>query len=198
MSQRNRRRGVGLVELLVALSISAALLTATGVAIDASFKAYAVNQQNSDLTQRSRLAIYRITAMIRQTREHAPHTTALANQFATGKTITDTTIDMYDLNKNEVTYSYDAAKKQLIATVKSFGGVAVPHVMCEGVETFQVRMEPMRSAESIRTGGAWDLLKRASIVLTVKTSAATIAEGESGGTQTVTLSASVMPRRNSW
>src|SRR5688500_9811580 len=35
---------------------------------------------------------------------------------------------------------------------------------CEGVEAFTVRMEPMRSAASIRTGGRWDLLKRATIL----------------------------------
>ena len=38
-----KRRGVGLIELLIALSISAILLTATAVAVDASFKAYAAN-----------------------------------------------------------------------------------------------------------------------------------------------------------
>lgn len=72
------------------------------------------------------------------------------------------------------------------------------HVMCDGVETFTVRMEPMRSADSIRTGGSWDLLKRATLLLTVKTNNNTSTKGEGIGKQTVTLSASVMPRRNAW
>lgn len=188
-----RSRGIGLIELLVALSISAALLTATAVAIDASFKAYAINQEQSDLTQRSRLAIYRMTTMIRQTKLHAPHTATLAGNFAGGATVTDSGIDMFDLNGQAITYTYDATKKQLLAVI---GGTS--HVMCDGVEAFTVRMEPMRSTDSIKTGGGWDLMKRASLVLTVKTTSHTSVEGEGVGKQTVTMSASVMPRRNAW
>jgi len=188
-----RSRGIGLIELLVALAISAALLTATAVAIDASFKAYAINQEQSDLTQRSRLAIYRMTTMIRQTKLHAPHTATLAGQFAGGATVTDSGIDMFDLNGQAITYTYDATNKQLLAVV---GGTS--HVMCDGVESFTVRMEPMRSTDSIKTGGGWDLMKRASLVLTVKTTHHTSVEGEGIGKQTVTMSASVMPRRNAW
>jgi hypothetical protein len=70
--------------------------------------------------------------------------------------------------------------------------------MCDGVEAFTIRMEPMRSTDSIKTGGAWDLMKRASIVLSVKTNNHTAVEGEGVGKQTITLSASVMPRRNAW
>src|SRR5690349_16358233 len=104
---RRRRHGVGLVELLVALAISAALLTATAMAIDASFKAYAVNQEQSDLTQRSRLAMYRITAVVRQTQAHQPGTTTFYNQFKAGKTVTDTAIDMMDLSGKPIRYFHD-------------------------------------------------------------------------------------------
>jgi Tfp pilus assembly protein PilW len=192
-TSRNRRRGIGLVELLVALSISAALLTATAVAIDASFKAYAVNQEQSDLTQRSRLAIYRMSTMLRQTKLHAPHTPTLAAQFASGATITDTAIDMFDLNGQEITYQYDATNKQLNAVA---GGVS--HLMCDGVTAFAVRMEPMRSSDSIKTGGSWDLLKRATLLISVTSNSHTAVEGEGEGKQIVTMSASVMPRRNAW
>jgi hypothetical protein len=192
-SGRALRRGVGLAELLVALSISAALLTATAVAIDASFKAYAINQEQSDLTQRSRLAIYRMTTMIRQTREHAPATPSVAAQFAAGATVSDTGIDMFDLDGNAVSYFYDAANKRLMASIN---GVERP--MCEGVQSFIVRLEPMRSATSIKTGGSWDLLKRATVEMTVKTTSSTATKGEGIDRQSVTLSASVMPRRNAW
>jgi prepilin-type N-terminal cleavage/methylation domain-containing protein len=188
-----RRHGVGLVELLVALAISAALLTATAVAIDASFKSYAINQEQSDLTQRSRLAMYRITSVIRQTQAHQPGTTTLANQFKTGKTVSDTAIDMMDLANKPVRYFYDAAEKRLMLHTDSGD-----HVLCDGVESFTVRLEPMRSATSIRTGGPWDLMKRATLLLTVRTTNQTSVKGEGVGNQTVTLSASVMPRRNTW
>ena len=60
-----KRRGVGLVELLIALSISAILLTATAVAVDASFKAYAANQEESSLLQQGRMALNRMVTSIR-------------------------------------------------------------------------------------------------------------------------------------
>jgi hypothetical protein len=192
-SRSNRRRGIGLAELLISLSISAALLTAVAVAIDASFKAYSINQEQSDLMQRARLAVHRITTMIRQTKEHAPENGGLANDFSTGATVTDSGIDMMDLNDNEVTYSYDKGNKRLLAIVNN-----KKFTLASGVEDFQVRMEPMRSAESIRTGGGWDLLKRATVLITVRTTSATATKGEGVDKQTVTLSASVMPRRNAW
>ncbi|HEY7115578.1 MAG TPA: prepilin-type N-terminal cleavage/methylation domain-containing protein [Tepidisphaeraceae bacterium] len=187
--RRRRRHGLGLVELLVALSISAAVLTATAVATDAAFRAYHINREQSDLMQRARLSVYRITTMLRQTKLHAPHTPTLAAQFATGKTVTDTAIDMYDMSNNQVSYRFDVTKKQLLAVVNG-----TSHVMCSGVETFSVNLEPMRSADSIKTGGAWDLLRRATILLTVRTTAS----DADVGAQSVTLSASVMPRRNTW
>jgi prepilin-type N-terminal cleavage/methylation domain-containing protein len=190
---RSRRRGVGLIELLIALAISATLLTATAIAIDASFKAYAVNQEQSDLTQRTRLAMYRMTSMIRQTKEHAPHNSGPAGQFSGGKVVDDTGIDMFDLSGKQICYRYDAANKQLLAVVSG-----TPHVLCEGVQAFNVRFEPMRSPTSIKTGGAWDLVKRATVQITVKTTDKTSTKGEGVGDQTMTLSASVMPRRNAW
>jgi hypothetical protein len=59
-------------------------------------------------------------------------------------------------------------------------------------------MEPMRSATSIKTGGGYDLLKRATVNITVRTTEENSLASETTGTQTLTLSASVMPRRNVW
>jgi hypothetical protein len=71
-------------------------------------------------------------------------------------------------------------------------------VLAYGVEDFNVRMEPMRSATSIKTGGGYDLLKRATVNITVRTMDTNTQASETTGTQTLTLSASVMPRRNVW
>lgn len=192
--RRGRRNAVGLVELLVALAISAALLTATAMAIDASFKAYAINQEQSDLTQRSRLAMYRMSAIIRQTQLHQPKSgTTAHNQFVVGKTVTDSAIEMRDLSNKPIMYFHDAPNKRLMVRTETGD-----HVMCEGVEAFAVTMVPMRSAQSIRTGGGWDLLKRATLLLTVGSTSETSVKGEGSGDQTMTLSASVMPRRNTW
>ena len=37
------------------------------------------------------------------------------------------------------------------------------HPIAYGVDDFQITMEPMRSETSTKTGGTWDLLKRAAI-----------------------------------
>jgi hypothetical protein len=71
-------------------------------------------------------------------------------------------------------------------------------VLLEGVQAFQVKMEPMKSAAAIKSGGAFDLLKRATILITIKTSGQSADVDESALSQSVTLSSSVMPRRNSW
>ena len=187
------RRGVGMVELLIALSITAALLTATAVAVDAAFKGYRINEENTLLAQRARVAMNFMTTNIRTTELHAPDTAGLATQFAGGATITDTGLDMYDDAGRPLTFRYDATNKRLLAISNG-----TTYVMAQGVEQFQVKMEPMRSAGSVKTGGGWDLLKRATITLSVRTNAATILPGETTGRQVVTLTASVMPRRNAW
>ena len=59
------RRGFNLVELLIALSISATLLTATMVALDASFKAYQKTVHMSATHTIARLTMHRMLALIR-------------------------------------------------------------------------------------------------------------------------------------
>jgi hypothetical protein len=107
--------------------------------------------------------------------------------------VTDNAIEMFDLANKPIRYFHDAASKRLILRTQTGD-----HVLCDGVETFSVTMVPMRSAQSIRTGGNWDLLKRATLLLTVRTTSETAVKGEAVGDHTVTLSASVMPRRNTW
>jgi Tfp pilus assembly protein PilW len=183
-----------LVELLIALSISAALLTATAVAVDASFRSYAVNQEQASLTQRARLAMYRILTSIRTTDLHQPKTTALATTFSKGTIVTDTGIAMFTDDGVELDYVYDDTNKQLLLIQ---GGTS--HVMLHGVDAFQVKLEPMRSADSIKTGQmTYDRLMRATVLLTVRTNDQTSQASETTGLQTVTLSGSVMPRRNVW
>ena len=75
---------------------------------------------------------------------------------------------MYDADNRPLTYRYDVANKRLLAVTNG-----TTYVMAQGVEQFQVKMEPMQSAESVKTGGGWDLLRRATITLTVRTNAAT-------------------------
>jgi len=190
---QSRARGLGLAELLIALSISASVLAAVGVAVDASFKAYKINQEQSSITQRARLVMHRIVSTIRATKEHAPIDASLLAQFAAGATVTGTGIQMYDNAGALVEYRLDADSEQLSYEINGDS-----HVLCQGVTAFTVRVEPMRSSTSLKTGGGWDLLKRATIQLTVRASESTMQSSESTGLQTTTMSCSVMPRRNVW
>ena len=184
---------MGLVELMVALAITASLLTATAAALSAATDAYRINQQQAILLQSERLTLNRMLSMIRRCQLHAPDSATPRTQFATGATVTDTGIDMYDANNVLNIYRYDSTNQRLNLII---AGTTRP--LMEGVTAFTVTMQPMRSYNSVRTGGPWDLLQRASIVLTVKTNASTSAGSEGMGEQTMTMSASVMPRRNTW
>lgn len=177
------RRGMGLVELLIAMSIVTGLLTATAVAVHAAFKAYEVNQQQATLLSKARVSLAFITGQVRTTKLHAPDSTIKRASFSTGLTVVDDGLVMYDADDDLLRFHYDKVnKKLLVITPKG------TYTMASGVESFSVTLEPMRSANSIKTGGGWDLLKRATIQLTVR----------AAGDETVTLSGSVMPRRNAW
>ena len=183
---------MGLVELLIALSIAASLLTATAVAVNAAFVAYQINQEQAVLLSKARVALALMTGQVRTTKLHAPDDAVLRAKFASGLTVTDTGLAMYDEDDQLIRFRYDAATKRLLVVTPTG-----THTLARGVEAFSVTLEPMRSAASTRTGGGWDLLKRATIQLTVRTTGSTAA-GESTGRDTLTLSGSVMPRRNAW
>ena len=192
-NSRPARRGVGLVELLVALAISATLLTATAAAINASFTAYQVNQEQANLMQQGRVAMHRILTGIRTSKEHAPENPADAANFSAGVTVTGTALAMFDNNDAEIIYRHDAANQQIIAEID---GTA--RVLARGVTAFTIKMEPMRSADSFKYGTGHDLLKRATVLISLRTNAATSQGSETTGDQTITLSASAVPRRNAW
>jgi len=193
IARRWRRRGLGLFELLVSLAISATLLTAVGAALNTATQAYQINQEQSTLTQRARLAMNRILAEIRNTQLHAPLTTSVSTQFAGGAIVNDIGINMFTNADVPVTYKYDAANQQLLMIDNN-----VTHVMLHGVTAFQITMQPMQSATSLKTAGPFDLLERATITLTVQTVDHSANATETTNRQSVTLSSSVMPRKNVW
>jgi hypothetical protein len=186
-------RGVGLVELLVALAISAALLTAVAVATDSSYRAYAINEEQSNLLQRGRLGLNRLLTYIRTCKEHQPLSNAQINNFTAGSTVIDTGISMLSESGEQIDVELDATNHRVLMTVSGES-----HVLARGVIAFQVKMEPMKSAASLRAGGNYDLLRRATVLITLETNGNFADMDESADGQVVTLSSSVMPRRNAW
>lgn len=60
-----RRRGFSLVEMLIALAISAALLVATLAALDASFRAYQKTTEQASTHVVGRIVLHRVLALVR-------------------------------------------------------------------------------------------------------------------------------------
>jgi Tfp pilus assembly protein PilE len=192
---RRRSRGLGLVELLISLALCAALLTATGVAVDASLRSYSIQQQQASTVQKARLIMHRIQTYIRSSKEHQPATPAVLDSFAQGLVCTDTSIVMYTSDNQLLAFRHDVTNQRLILSHNN-----TDRILAEGVEQFRVTFEPMRSPTAIRTGGPYDLLLRATIVLTIRnTASGGLSDvNESRDATPVTLSISVMPRRNIW
>jgi Tfp pilus assembly protein PilW len=188
-------KGLGVAELLISLAISATVLAAVAYAVDMTFRAYSINHEQADLMQRSRVALYRMTTTIRTTGDHQPITALALADFKNGKVTTDTGITMHDVNDQEVVFKFDPAKSRLVAV----DGLGTEYTLLRGVEKFEVKFEPLLSQEAKRAGAVvYDRLMRATILLTVRTTGNSADVDEKVGSQSVTLSTSVMPRRNAW
>ncbi|MEL7087181.1 MAG: prepilin-type N-terminal cleavage/methylation domain-containing protein [Planctomycetota bacterium] len=70
--RRPWRRGLSLIEMIVALAISAMLLTATAVAIDTSFTAYAIAAESASTQTSTRMVVNRLLTMVRTSTAHGP------------------------------------------------------------------------------------------------------------------------------
>ena len=191
--QSRGRRALAVVELLIALAIGGMVLVAVAVCVDSAFRAYSINQEQSDLTQRSRLAMHRILTAIRTTDAHVPVDPVTRGLFEHGAVVTDRGIEMYDINNRKMAFEFVAANGTLVATDQS----GTEYVLVRGVEHFEVTLEPMKTKQALKTG-VYDRLYRASIRLTVRTHGNSVDVDETVGAQRVTLTSSAVPRQNVW
>ncbi|MCH2161450.1 MAG: prepilin-type N-terminal cleavage/methylation domain-containing protein [Phycisphaerales bacterium] len=67
------RRGFSLIEVMIALAISAALLSATLVALDASFRAYQSTTEEVSTHSIARLVMHRLLTMVRTGTDFGPY-----------------------------------------------------------------------------------------------------------------------------
>jgi prepilin-type N-terminal cleavage/methylation domain-containing protein len=67
------RRGFSLIEVLIALTITATLLSATMAALDASFKSYKANSESAATNMVARIVMQRLTGMIRTGESFGPY-----------------------------------------------------------------------------------------------------------------------------
>ena len=72
-ARSHARRAFSLVEVLIALTITATLLTATLAALDTSFKSYKQTTESASTHVVARIVVQRVTAMIRTGDEFGPY-----------------------------------------------------------------------------------------------------------------------------
>lgn len=72
-TKRNRRNGFSLIEVLISLTITSTLLTATMAALDASFKSYKITTEGASTNVVARIVMQRVTSMVRTGEEFGPY-----------------------------------------------------------------------------------------------------------------------------
>ncbi len=113
-----RASGLSLVELLIALAISAMLMAATMVAIDASFKAYAAAAETASTQTATRMVVNRALTLLRTSTAHGPLTLGEAQAVdsaatLSGDTITSNYIDLIDTQGRYLRIQYDATDETI-------------------------------------------------------------------------------------
>lgn len=132
--RRSRRRGFSLVEMLVAISISSTLLTATLVALDASFKSYKATTEAVSTHVVGRLVMYRLSSIVRNGTDFGPFPanpitnpiigddSGEPDSYLEFKVIPDPDVDAYEIWRVEKVAAATAATGpfELQATVERF------------------------------------------------------------------------------
>ena len=112
-----RRAGLSLVEVLVSLAITAALLTAVTLALDASFTAYASAAQSTSAQTGTRMVVHRVQRLIRSGVAQGPLTRAHAEEFKTLQLITPNNNDENDEGDDANENGNDDAQRQSTRTL---------------------------------------------------------------------------------
>ncbi len=187
-TRRHDRRGFNLIELLVALGISAALLAATMVALNACFLAYQATTQEASTHTISRLVMNRLMTMVRTGADFGPIPDDPRDEVTTSDFLDFTnrvgqSIRVsFDPDAGLLTYSVDGGDPQTL-----LAGVTRT-VSAEGDEIAAFTME-------------WDegvRLYRVTMDVTVAADASQALKLDAGLVRPIRLIASSMPRNSTW
>ncbi|MEM6459022.1 MAG: prepilin-type N-terminal cleavage/methylation domain-containing protein [Planctomycetota bacterium] len=194
LNQKSRSRGLSLVEMLLALAISAMLLTATMVAIDASFTAYAIAAESATTQTSTRLVVNRLLTLVRTNEAHGPLDPADAPAGETvtesGDVLTSTYLSLIDGDRNTITLRYDAANDRIMLKKEPLSGAtATEQPILGGVTDCKFYLRRRTDNDGI------DVLERGSIDFTVEADADASFEIEVGDIPPVRVVASTKPRR---
>ena len=123
-TRRRARRGFSLIEMLVALGICSALLTATLVSLTASFRAYQSTTEQASTHVIGRVVMHRVMALVRNGVGFGP----LPSDPREESVATDEMTFMDDLDR-EITLRLDRQNKILYMEVEGGG----EQILLEGV-----------------------------------------------------------------
>ena len=208
---RRRHRGLSLVETLISLAITAMLLTATMVAIDASFHAYAVAAESASTQTSTRLVTHRLLSLLRTSTAHGPLAPDASPSFdpgivalfpppadpgdppaitLSGADLTSHYVELVDASNNLVRVEYVASERMLYVVVTPLdGGAVTVEPLLSGVAACEFHVRRRRDKS-----GVW-VLERASMDMSVEADRDTSLPMESANTLPIRVIASTMPRK---
>lgn len=181
------------METLLALAISAALLTATMVATNASFRAYADACEQASSQAATRMIANRLLTMIRTSTAHGPLVpdgAATPPITLSGNTISSNYIELIDPNGNDIKVEYRSATQELWMTLNPVGGGAsTVQPLLGGVTAGSFSL--LRRQDDT---GVW-VLDRGTMDITVQPGVDQTLSMENGKAQAIRVIASTMPRK---
>lgn len=191
----HRQAGLSLVEMLVSLAITAALLTATMVAIDTSFKAYAIAAESASTQTATRLVVNRVLTMVRTSLAHGP-LLAETGVTVSNNVVTSPYLELIppELQSGRLyRLTYDQTNQEIVLTEIDFSGAAEVVIQTQpvigGVTDCEFQLLRRRDND-----GVW-VLERGSIDFTVEADDDSSLDIEVGDVPPVRVVASTKPRR---
>lgn len=188
--RRTARRGLSLIEMITSLAISAILLTATAVAIDSSFTAYAIAAESASTQTATRMVVNRLLTLIRTSTAHGPVIDdGSPGVSVDGNIVTSPFLILQEPDGDLITISWDDANQQMLLTQDPGNGIEVTQPILGGVTACEFTLLVRRDNDGFR------VLERASINFTVQPDDDASLNIEVANVPPVQVIASTKPRR---
>lgn len=200
MRKPRRSRAFSMVEMLVALTITATLLTATMAALDASYKGYQATTEGASTNVIARMVMHRVMSMVRTGTEFGPYPEDVLDN--TMNPLVSTALEFersFDEDTGVRTVVRLERRDQEDPTRGPFELWYIETVFTEGVQTSQEAFPLLTGVRELMFTLEYDVgprLKRATVDLTVSPNDYQDASFKAGmAAPAIRLVSSVQPRR---
>jgi len=193
------RRGLSLIEMLISLAITAMLLTATVVALDASFHAYAAAAESASTQTSTRLVTHRLLKLVRTSTAHGPLEAESAKTEGgvsypavtiDGDTVESYYLELIDDENRLIRIEHRDASDELWVTITDLeSGSVQTQPLMGGVTAASFHCHRRREPTGVY------VLRRASIDLTVQPDDDASLDIERGAGDVMRIVASTKPRQ---